>query len=132
MARKTKCGGLLYNEEVFKVINDVLTSADAESVTGYFLAHNCGGQKFDTEVFCEQRIGNSYVIGMLDEDGEPIAITSGIKANCSLLFDADLFELDEHGALTIIVNTEGQSLDDDENPAIEDDEHAEEYNPDDF
>ena len=56
-------------------------------------------QKFDTEVFQEYKVGDSYVIGEVDSD----LPTNIIRANCSLLFDGDVIGLDEDGAIWVKV-----------------------------
>lgn len=94
MARKTSCGGLLYNEEDFKEIDGVLTLTNIDSVDDYFVAHNCGGQKFDSAVFSETMNGNFAIISFVGKTA-----TNPMRANCSLTFDAENFSIGEQGEL---------------------------------
>lgn len=132
MAMIAKCGGFLYDENVFQEIDGVLTLANSDTVAQSFLAKNCGGQKFDSDVFYEAKIGKSYVIGMLDESKEQIPVENIFKISCSLLFDKDIFKIGENKELTINKPSDPDPSSEEDTPDIEDDEHTEEYDPEDF
>lgn len=89
------CGGLKFNEENFKLINNVLTLKDKETVTNKFVAPMCGGILLDGDVFESFYINGKNIIG---EKG--VTPTEYIVSNCSLLFDEGKFEINQYGEIS--------------------------------
>lgn len=98
MSRKiAKCGGLKYDGTALKEINGVITYASEASLGGTaFTAPMCGGVKFDGGIFKNAKVGGKDVITILSETPD-----SYLRANCGLLFDADIFEIGDDGELTL-------------------------------
>lgn len=93
-----KCGGLKFDTEAFKEIDGVITLSENDELTGEaFIAPLCGGIKFDGGIFDNVKIGERNVITEVDETP-----TNYIVASCGLLFDADIFEINDDGAITLI------------------------------
>ena len=88
---KTQCGGLLINTDSFKMINGIITDANATTVTNSFNATFCGGQYFDSSYFAQ-------VNKVITTTGTTSVSTSS-QANCSLLYDSSKFQLDSDGAI---------------------------------
>jgi len=88
--RKTKCGGLIINNSSLKMIDGIVTDYNANSITSNVMAR-CGGQIFDGGYF---KTMNGAIT--LNESTE---VTKTFPSNCSLLFDADKFSLDDDGAI---------------------------------
>lgn len=92
-----KCGGLKYDGTALKEINGVITYASETLLGGTaFTAPMCGGAKFDGGIFKNAKVGGKDVITILSETPD-----SYLRANCGLLFDADIFEIGEDGELTL-------------------------------
>lgn len=86
----TQCGGMKINTTAFKLIDGVVTDANAVSAPNSFNAA-CGGQYFDTAYF-------KTVDGVLTTV-TPVGVDKSFQANCSLLCDSSQFEFDADGAL---------------------------------
>lgn len=91
-----KCGGLKFNPQQLKLINGILTTIDKTSVDSWFNASYCGGQLFDADVFKEVRVGDQWVIALIN--GDP---SEYIVANCSIRFDANDFTVGNDRALNL-------------------------------
>lgn len=97
--KSSMCGGLRYNTADFKEIDGVLTEASATALSGdAFLAPQCGGISFDDGVF-----------DIILVDGKAVVTTAGttsstgyLASNCSLLFDAEVFELGDDNEIKLI------------------------------
>ena len=93
-----QCGGLRYNTTDFKEISGVITLASNSVLSGTpFVASMCGGVKFDGGVFKSAKVNGKDVITNVNETPD-----SYLRANCSLLFDADIFEIGEDDELSLV------------------------------
>lgn len=93
---KGTCGGIKFDETVFKHIGDVVTMASNNALVGDPIIPKCGGIILDGGVFEVAYTDGKNYVSLVDEP----APTDYIRANCSLLFDGDLFVLDKYGAIS--------------------------------
>lgn len=95
MALIANCGGLKISENDFKIVNGIITTTDGEA-ENYFIASHCGGIKFDSDVFQEYTVDGKKVITLADQISNEY-----VRANCSILFDKELFEISYRGEVEL-------------------------------
>lgn len=95
----SSCGGLRYNTADFKEINGVLTGIGAgEELFEEPMPAMCGGGAIlDNGYFAVVYIENRPVVTRIGTT----EVQNCFASNCSLLFDADKFDLDEDKALSL-------------------------------
>lgn len=91
------CGGVSIDTNTLKIINGVICPVGVDVVDVSKAVTTCG-QLWD---------GNSFKVLKLQEQRpcltsvQSVAINNYIKSNCGILFDADCFEKDNQGRISL-------------------------------
>lgn len=96
---KGTCGGIKFNPEQFHLVDGVVTAIANEELVGNGLIAQCGGIILDDGVFEVVLDGDNRYVTLATQTDTP---STFIRANCSLVFDGDLFELDDNGNISLV------------------------------